>query len=108
MVLDRNLLLQKSLIIAFSLILIVTNYNITTCKIVSVYIIMLSVMLLWKYRKNWKATIVIGFITWFNYSICMANILSPINNFFTGWKSDVELMVAMLNILMVFISLGVK
>lgn len=90
-------------ILLASIIAIVFNNSLYTARMIAFFILCLNLILLFKARKNWETFIIFGFIFWFNYSICISNLLFPINDYFTGWRKDTTVMVPSMNIILVFI-----
>lgn len=88
----------------FCLFIIFLNKRIETSYYVSYLILIMSIFGAIRARKNWGQFIIYGFILWCNYSICVANFISPINNFFTGFKSD-NVMILATNVLFLFTSI---
>lgn len=91
-------------IIFITCIMVLVNNTINTSKIVAIVVLMISCVNLIRGYRNWYTFIIFGFILWCNYSICIANLLNPIQDFFTGWRENVDVIVPAMNILLIFTS----
>ncbi len=93
-------------VFALCLLMVFANTTLETSYFVSLVIFAVSIYGVFKARNNWGQLIIYSFILWCNYSICAANFFFPIDNFFTGFKDDSVIIIA-LNVLLLFTSITV-
>ena len=53
---------------------------------ISILILLINLHSCFKVRHQWYLLVIYGVIFYSNYSICMANYIAPIENYFTAWK----------------------
>lgn len=99
---SRRLQIFDILIITITILGILFNSSIECSKLLSMYILGINAIALYRGKKNWNTIICFALLLWFNYSFFAANLYWPIQNFFTGWKNTVNIMVMSVNILLVF------
>ena len=99
-----NQLILNILIMCVVFCALLMNDSFETNVLVSWIILLLNVYLMFKTWKNWYAFLISMFIFLFNYSICIANYISPVSSWFTRWNKEVDFMVPIMNILLFFMS----
>lgn len=102
--LNKVEILSKILLVFSCFFCIVFNTTFFSAKVVSCFVLFLSIRMLVHSRHNDYLVIVYGFITYANYSICAAYYLFPVNNFFTTFKKD-EKSVLAISVLYVFMAI---
>lgn len=101
MLIKKNKVYINLMILTITAVLLLFNNNHATSLLISYVILLLNFYTLIKNRKNWSTFIIFAFILWSNYSVCVANFISPIDSYFTLWK-DSETIIQCMSILLVF------
>lgn len=109
---NNNLIRKDILFILISLAIFFLSQSVDL-YVLSVLILVENVYLLWRHRKNVMMLIICAFIFWSNYSIVVANVISPIDDYFTGFRNTRYMPVAihilvMFNTLLLFLWKDVK
>ena len=99
--LNYKSILIKVIFTLFSIALMFFNVNLSTAKILSLYILALNLFSIFACRKNIGMLIINAFILWLNYSIFVMNFYSYSGDFFTGFHDD-KSMIPMINIMLLF------
>jgi hypothetical protein len=78
------------------------NHSVGFSVFLAFFTILLSFINVWRVRNNWGALFIYAVIAYTNYSICMANYISPIEgDFFTSWSGE-EISILAMSVLYVF------